>query len=71
LKGHHNDDTEWHYTTEDPAGNWTQMTYHSNSWSKGMAGFGRAEIPDITINTEWITHHIWIRKEFEITAKLA
>jgi hypothetical protein len=46
------------------------MTYHSNSWSKGMAGFGRAEIPDITINREWITPHIWMRKEFEITAKL-
>ncbi len=35
-----------------------------------MAGFGRAEIPDITINREWITPHIWMRKEFEITAKL-
>jgi hypothetical protein len=41
------------------------MTYDSKSWSKGMAGFGRGNA-DITINTEWYTPDIWMRKEFEL-----
>jgi hypothetical protein len=66
VTGHHSNGQEWNYTTKAPAGNWTQMTYDSNSWSKGKAGFGALKTPDITIHTEWTTPDIWMRKEFEI-----
>ncbi len=42
------------------------MAYDSNSWSKGKVGFGGQKPPDLTINTQWTTPDIWIRKEFEI-----
>jgi len=66
--GHQSNGQEWHYTTKAPAGNWTGVTYDSNSWSKGKAGFGAGKTSDITIHTEWNTPDIWLRKEFEIPA---
>ena len=50
------DDTagDWSYTTTEPAGGWMRTDFDASQWSKGPAGFGRAD-------TRW--GHVGIRMD--------
>ncbi|MBI2433152.1 MAG: beta-galactosidase [Candidatus Hydrogenedentes bacterium] len=56
----------WRYTTEKPAGNWTQPDFDAASWKEGLAPFGNkgGEWKD-KLRTEWTSDNIWLRQEFE------
>ena len=59
----------WRYTTEKPAGDWTQPDFDDTAWSEGPAGFGEPTTPGSHIGTPWKTPDIWIRRRFELAAK--
>ncbi|KPK74567.1 MAG: hypothetical protein AMJ79_13745 [Phycisphaerae bacterium SM23_30] len=57
----------WRYTTDKPADNWAQGDFDDSRWQRGAAGFGRGRTPGITINTQWTTSDIWMRRTFEMS----
>lgn len=61
--------TKWRYTFEKPAGDWTQPGYDDSRWMEGYAGFGTKGTPGATINTEWNTKEIWLRREFSLPSR--
>ncbi|HEX3008519.1 MAG TPA: DUF4965 domain-containing protein [Bacteroidales bacterium] len=56
------------YTTEKPADGWEKKDFNASSWTKGTGAFGSPEIPGMS--TKWRTPHIWVRREFTVTADL-
>lgn len=54
------------YTPFVPKGKWMEKDYSENRlWKKGKGSFGYLE-PDAVFRTEWLTNHIWIRREFNL-----
>ncbi|BCM94367.1 hypothetical protein IAD21_06274 [Abditibacteriota bacterium] len=58
----------WSYTTEPPAGNWSDLNYNDAAWPKGAGGFGSQGTPGPVIGTPWTSDEIWARREFTLTA---
>lgn len=58
----------WHYTTDEPNGDWTKPAFDDSSWKQGPAGFGTQGTPGATIHTNWNTGDIWLRRTVTIPA---
>ena len=56
----------WRYTFEAPKDGWQAVGFDDSAWTKGAGGFGTQNTPGARIGTEWKSHHIWIRKTFEL-----
>ena len=62
--------TIWRYTTTTPPNDWTSLEFNQASWASGPSGFGSGHVPNTsydnrsTINTEWKTSDIYLRKVF-------
>jgi hypothetical protein len=61
----------WNYTTERPAGEWTQPDYDASSWRTGPAGFGTVGTPGAVVRTRWDTDDIWLRRKVTLPEKLS
>jgi putative membrane-bound dehydrogenase-like protein len=55
----------WNYTTEEPAGNWTQEGFDDSKWKKSDGALGTLGL-NSSIKTNWEDEEIWIRKSFEL-----
>lgn len=55
--------TNWRYTFERPADNWSQPGFDDAAWKTGPATFGH-DAPGV--RTQWTTPDIWIRREFTL-----
>ncbi len=58
----------WHYTFEQPNGNWQSSAYDASAWREGPGGLGTANTPGTTVRTVWNTDNIWARREFTLSA---
>jgi len=57
----------WKYTLEKPdTAKWFAGTFNDAGWKSGKAGFGTEGTPGAVIQTNWNTHDIWIREEFNL-----
>jgi len=61
----------WSYTTNNPGPDWAKPTFTGTNWKEGKSGFGTTGTPGAIIGTEWNTSDIWIRREFNISERLA
>ncbi len=61
---------QWKYTTEKPADDWSKPDFDDSSWKVGKGGFGSAGTPGAVVGTEWRTPAIWLRRTFELPAKV-
>jgi hypothetical protein len=61
-------DVTWRYTTDRPAGGWTDPAFDDSSWKQGPAGLGTGGTPGITLHTNWNTDDIWARRTFVMPA---
>jgi len=55
----------WKYTTAEPTADWVKTGFNDANWRTGKAGFGAGPPPSSSINTEWNTSDIWLRKDFK------
>jgi Glycosyl hydrolases family 2, sugar binding domain/Glycosyl hydrolases family 2/Glycosyl hydrolases family 2, TIM barrel domain len=58
--------TNWKYTTNQPAANWFEPGFDASDWKDGVGGFGAPNTPGITPNTAWNNSDIWLRREFDL-----
>jgi hypothetical protein len=61
---------EWKYTTQKPADGWFKPDFDDSSWKVGKGGFGTEGTPGAVVGTPWKTPDIWLRRTFELPAKL-
>jgi hypothetical protein len=59
----------WRYTTNKPAGEWTQTNFDASAWKEGPASFGTDGTPGAVVRTRWDTGDIWLRREITLPAK--
>jgi hypothetical protein len=57
---------KWQYTISEPAANWAQPVFNDSSWQSGLAGFGTDGTPGAHVRTNWSTHDIWMRQNFDL-----
>jgi hypothetical protein len=55
----------WRYTTNQPAGHWTESGFDASGWKEGQAGFG-TNPPNFVRHTEWKSADIWLRREMTL-----
>ncbi len=60
----------WHYTTEQPPGNWYAAGFNDLSWRQGDGGFGTRDTPGSVVRTEWKTADIWARRTFTMNGPI-
>ena len=58
--------SEWRYTTDKPADDWSAPRFKDGKWKKGTGPFGSKGTPGIDVKTEWTTPDIWLRGELTI-----
>jgi hypothetical protein len=56
----------WRYTMTKPPESWIQPDFDDSRWKEGLAGFGTAGTPGITVATTWKTPDIWLRRELTL-----
>lgn len=57
----------WKYTLTKPdSASWFKPDFDAAKWQNGQAGFGSEGTPGAVIKTNWTTHDIWIRQEFNL-----
>ncbi len=57
----------WKYTLEKPdSTRWFTNNFNDSGWKSGKAGFGSEGTPGAVIQTNWNTHDIWVRQEFNL-----
>ncbi len=56
----------WQYTFDTPSEKWFATDFDASVWKTGKAGFGTKETPGAVVGTNWNTHNIWLRQEFEL-----
>lgn len=54
--------SEWKYTFEQPAQNWSSPDFDDSDWRVGQSVFGTESMSD-QIRTTWNSEDIWLRKE--------
>ena len=59
------------FTTSAPAEGWEKPGFDDASWTAGKAGFGTPSTPGTSVDTEWNTADIWVRREFQLAKNLA
>jgi hypothetical protein len=59
----------WRYTTNKPAGDWTQAGFDASSWKEGPASFGTEGTPGAVVRTRWDTDDIWLRRDITLPDK--
>ncbi|MGV8134377.1 MAG: glutaminase domain-containing protein [Mangrovibacterium sp.] len=57
---------EGRYTFEKPKNGWDKADFNDSSWTMGRGAFGTPEMP--SLQTQWTTKDIWVRREFTISA---
>jgi len=58
--------TNWKYTTNTPPADWFEPGFDASAWNEGIGGFGTTGTPGITLNTEWNSADIWLRRRFDL-----
>jgi hypothetical protein len=56
----------WHFTTDEPSGDWAKIGYDDSRWKESLAGFGAGDPPGSFVKTPWRTSDIWLRRQIEI-----
>lgn len=56
----------WRWTTDAPAGDWTELTYDDTDWNVAPAGFGAGYVTGSIVRSPWATPHLWLRTSFEL-----
>lgn len=56
----------WRYTTSTPHADWHLSAFDASAWQDGQSGFGTRSTPGTTVNTQWKTREIWLRREFDL-----
>lgn len=59
----------WKYITSDPSDGWQTADFDDKSWKEGKGGFGPKDTSDAKVGTTWNTSDIWVRRQFNLTAK--
>jgi len=59
----------WRYTTQKPAGDWSQPQFDASAWQEGPASFGTAGTPGAVVRTRWDTGDIWLRRQITLPDK--
>jgi hypothetical protein len=57
---------KWRYTTDQPAGSWSDEQFDDSAWSEGPSGFGTPQTPGAVVGTLWNTNDIWMRRDFDL-----
>ena len=59
---------QWDYVLDTPDKNWFKPGFDAAAagWKKGPAGFGSKGTPSASVNTDWKSSDIWLRREFEL-----
>jgi Domain of unknown function (DUF4965)/Domain of unknown function (DUF1793)/Domain of unknown function (DUF5127)/Domain of unknown function (DUF4964) len=60
--------SEWKYSLEAPAEEWSRSGFDDSSWRQGTGGFGTRGTPGARIGTVWDGRAIWLRREMELPA---
>ena len=60
---------DWFYTTDAPADGWQSPEFNASSWKSGKGGFGTHDTPNTMVGTNWNSGDIWLRRDFNATAK--
>lgn len=55
-------ETEYHYTTRRPDGDWFAVDYAVAGWSRGRGGLGTSQTPRAPVHTTWDSRDIWVRR---------
>jgi hypothetical protein len=64
----HNPQT-YQYTFEKPADGWEKADAKVSNWKSGKGTIGSRGTPNTTINTEWSTPEIWVRRTVNLEKK--
>jgi hypothetical protein len=59
-------EAKWHFTTNNPEGDWSKIRFDDSTWKESAAGFGAGDPPGAFIKTPWNTSDIWLRRQMEI-----
>lgn len=57
------------WTTTEPSGDWTSMSYDDSRWNEGPGAFGTVW-NEPTAKTVWATEEIWVRRTFDLPESL-
>ncbi|MDA1006095.1 MAG: PSD1 and planctomycete cytochrome C domain-containing protein [Verrucomicrobia bacterium] len=59
--------TRWHYTTERPPSNWSEVGFRAedDKWRQGMVGIGSGG-PNQVVRTAWEGAEIWLQTTFQL-----
>jgi len=60
----------WRYTLSDPGKGWEAPGFDDSGWKQGKSGFGRIRQPAARVTTPWTTPAIWLRRTFQLAARL-
>lgn len=67
LPSSKNEARTWAYTFDKPEGDsWFGNSFDTKDWKTGPGGFGSVGTPGAVNKTNWITHDIWLRQEFNL-----
>ncbi|MGY3055603.1 hypothetical protein ACVWYG_003824 [Pedobacter sp. UYEF25] len=58
----------WKYTLEKPTDDWYAPNFDDGKWQSSPGSFGNAGAPGAVIGTNWTSHDIWLRQEFELSS---
>jgi hypothetical protein len=61
--------TEWAYSFEKPAADWTSIAFDDSAWQRGLSPFGGPDVP-CRVSTSWTEDEIWLRRKFDVTEKV-
>lgn len=56
------DENVWKYTTVEQTG-WQNPEFDDSTWKNGVAGFGKGNVPNSNIRTNWSTTTIYLRRQ--------
>jgi hypothetical protein len=63
-------ETQYHYTTQAPDGDWFAIDYSTAGWQAGRGGLGTRGTPNAPVGTRWDSDNIWVRRTFQISQEL-
>jgi len=62
----------WRWTKAEPPSGWMRPDFNDTGWAEGRSSFGTKGTPgtDGTLNTDWNTKDLWIRREVVLPQQL-
>lgn len=56
----------WRFTLTAPPEGWTGKEFDDSGWRSAPGGFGSEGTPGAIVRTDWRSHDIWLRREFDL-----